>query len=42
MREALRDIGIMLIPMFPMLGLVVLRPQASLFLPSLVSPELLR
>jgi len=42
MRDALRDVGIMLVPMFLVLGLVIMWPQISLFLPSLISPEFLR
>jgi tripartite ATP-independent transporter DctM subunit len=42
MREALRDTCIMLLPMLGVLALVILWPQVSLFLPSLISPEFLR
>jgi len=41
-RDALKDTGIMLIPMFMVLGLVILWPKVSLFLPGLISPEFLR
>ncbi len=41
-RSSLRDVGIMLLPMFVVLGLVIVWPQVSLFLPSLISPEFLR
>lgn len=40
--DVLKDTFIMLIPMFGVLMLVILWPQASLFIPSLVSPELLK
>ena len=42
MRDALKDTGIMLLPMLVVLALVILWPKVSLFLPSLVSPEFLR
>jgi tripartite ATP-independent transporter DctM subunit len=42
MRAALRDTMIMLLPMIAVLALVILWPKASLFLPSLISPEFLR
>jgi tripartite ATP-independent transporter DctM subunit len=42
MRDVIKDTGIMLIPMFVVLALVILWPQVSLFLPSLISPEFLR
>jgi tripartite ATP-independent transporter DctM subunit len=40
--DVLKDTFIMLIPMFGVLMLVILWPQVSLFIPSLVSPELLK
>jgi tripartite ATP-independent transporter DctM subunit len=42
MRDALRDTGIMLLPMLGVLALVIIWPKVSLFLPSLISPEFLR
>ena len=42
MRDAIKDTGIMLIPMFMVLALVIVWPKVSLFLPSLISPEFLR
>jgi tripartite ATP-independent transporter DctM subunit len=42
MREAIKDTLIMLLPMLGVLALVILWPQVSLFLPSLISPEFLR
>jgi tripartite ATP-independent transporter DctM subunit len=42
MRDALKDTCIMLLPMLGVLVLVILWPQVSLFLPSLISPEFLR
>jgi TRAP-type C4-dicarboxylate transport system permease large subunit len=41
-RDAIKDTMIMLIPMFVVLGLVIVWPKVSLFLPSLISPEFLR
>jgi TRAP-type C4-dicarboxylate transport system permease large subunit len=41
-RDAIKDIGIMLIPMFLVLALVIAWPKVSLFLPGLISPEFLR
>jgi tripartite ATP-independent transporter DctM subunit len=41
-RDALKDTGIMLIPMLLVLALVILWPKVSLFLPNLISPEFLR
>ena len=41
-RDAIKDVMIMLIPMFFVLGLVIVWPAVSLLLPSLVSPEFLR
>jgi tripartite ATP-independent transporter DctM subunit len=38
----LKDVAIMLIPMFLVLMLVIVWPQVSLFLPGLISPEFLR
>ncbi|MCM5569423.1 TRAP transporter large permease [Burkholderiaceae bacterium FT117] len=40
--EALKDVMIMLMPMFAVLMLVILWPQVTLFIPSLISPEFLR
>ena len=42
MRDALADTFIMLVPMLLVLALVIVWPQVSLFLPSLISPEFLR
>ena len=42
MRDALKDTGIMLLPMLTVLFLVIMWPKVSLFLPSLISPEFLR
>ena len=42
MRDAIKDTGLMLIPMFIVLGLVIVWPKVSLFLPNLISPEFLR
>jgi tripartite ATP-independent transporter DctM subunit len=42
MFDVLKDVAIMLIPMFAVLMLVIVWPGLVLFLPSLVSPELLR
>jgi tripartite ATP-independent transporter DctM subunit len=39
--QAMRDVAILLLPMFLMLALVILFPQISLLLPRLVSPEFL-
>src|SRR5262245_21502130 len=41
-RDAIKDTGIMLIPMLLVLALVIAWPQVSLLLPSLISPEFLR
>jgi TRAP-type C4-dicarboxylate transport system permease large subunit len=41
-RDAIKDTGIMLVPMFLVLGLVIVWPKVSLFLPGLISPEFLR
>ena len=41
-RDAIKDTGIMLIPMLLVLALVIVWPQVSLFLPQLISPEFLR
>jgi len=38
----MKDVAIMLIPMFLVLMLVIVWPQVSLFLPGLISPEFLR
>ncbi|MGE0714848.1 MAG: TRAP transporter large permease [Alphaproteobacteria bacterium] len=42
MIDVLKDTMIMLLPMLAVLMLVILWPQVSLFLPSLISPEFLR
>jgi tripartite ATP-independent transporter DctM subunit len=42
MRDAIKDTGLMLIPMLMVLALVIIWPKISLFLPSLISPEFLR
>lgn len=42
MFDVLKDVLIMLIPMFGVLILVIVWPQVSLLLPSLVSPEFLK
>jgi TRAP-type C4-dicarboxylate transport system permease large subunit len=42
MKDALKDTMIMLVPMLLVLALVIIWPQVSLFLPSLISPEFLR
>ena len=42
MRDAIKDTGIMLIPMLLVLALVIVWPKVSLFLPNLISPEFLR
>jgi tripartite ATP-independent transporter DctM subunit len=41
-RDAIKDTMLMLIPMFFVLGLVIMWPKVSLFLPSLISPEFLK
>jgi TRAP-type C4-dicarboxylate transport system permease large subunit len=41
-RDAIGDTMIMLVPMLLVLALVIVWPQVSLFLPSLISPEFLR
>ncbi len=41
-RSALKDTGIMLVPMLMVLVLVIIWPKVSLFLPSLISPEFLK
>jgi TRAP-type C4-dicarboxylate transport system permease large subunit len=41
-RDAIKDTGIMLIPMFLVPALVSAWPTVSLFLPGLISPEFLR
>ena len=41
-RDTLKDVGIMLMPMLAVLALVIIWPDVSLFLPSLISPEFLR
>ena len=40
--DALKDVGIMLMPMLAVLALLILFPQVVLFLPSLISPEFLK
>ena len=42
LRAALKDVAIMLIPMFVVLAMVIMWPQVSLLLPALVAPEFLR
>ena len=42
LRDAIKDTGIMLIPMLLVLALVIVWPKVSLLLPSLISPEFLR
>jgi tripartite ATP-independent transporter DctM subunit len=42
LRAALKDVGIMLIPMFVVLAMVIMWPQVSLLIPSIVAPEFLR
>ena len=42
MGDVLKDVMIMLLPMFGVLMLVIIWPQVSLFLPGLVSPEFLK
>jgi tripartite ATP-independent transporter DctM subunit len=42
MRTVLKDVLIMLLPMLGVLLLVIIWPQVSLFLPGLISPEMLR
>src|SRR5262245_44245064 len=41
-RDAIKDTGLMLIPMLMVLALVIVWPKLSLWLPSLLSPEFLR
>ncbi len=41
-RDAIKDTMLMLLPMFFVLGLVIMWPKVSLFLPSLISPEFLK
>lgn len=41
-RDVLKDTMLMLLPMLLVLALVIVWPQVSLFLPSLISPEFLR
>jgi TRAP-type C4-dicarboxylate transport system permease large subunit len=41
-RDAIKDTVIMLLPMLVVLALVIVWPQVSLLLPSLISPEFLR
>ena len=41
-RDAIKDTGIMLIPMLMVLALVIVWPKVSLFLPQLISPEFLK
>jgi TRAP-type C4-dicarboxylate transport system permease large subunit len=40
--EVLRDTMIMLMPMFGVLMLVIMWPQVTLFIPSLISPDFLK
>jgi len=40
--DVLKDVMIMLMPMFGVLVLVIVWPQVSLFLPGLISPDFLR
>lgn len=40
-RDAIKDTGLMLIPMLMVLTLVIVWPKLSLWLPSLISPEFL-
>ena len=42
MKDALKDTGIMLIPMLGVLALLVVWPEVVLFLPRLISPEFLK
>jgi len=42
MRDVLKDVTIMLLPMLGVLLLVIIWPQVSLFLPGLISPDMLR
>ncbi|MEY4212875.1 MAG: hypothetical protein RL458_1101 [Pseudomonadota bacterium] len=42
MRDVLKDVMIMLVPMFGVLLLVIIWPQVSLFLPGLISPDMLK
>ena len=41
-RDAIKDTGIMLVPMLMVLALVIMWPKVSLFLPQLISPEFLK
>ena len=41
-RDAIKDTGIMLVPMLMVLALVIVWPKVSLFLPQLISPEFLK
>ena len=41
-RDAIKDTGIMLMPMLMVLALVIVWPDVSLILPQLISPEFLR
>jgi tripartite ATP-independent transporter DctM subunit len=41
-RDAIKDTMIMLVPMLLVLALVIVWPQVTLFLPSLISPEFLK
>ena len=41
-RDAIKDTGIMLVPMLMVLALVIVWPKVSLFLPQLISPEFLQ
>ena len=41
-RDAIKDTGIMLVPMLMVLALVIVWPKVSLLLPQLISPEFLK
>ena len=41
-RDAIKDTGIMLVPMLLVLALVIVWPRVSLLLPQLISPEFLK
>src|SRR6186997_1650324 len=41
-RDAIKDTGIMLVPMLMVLALVIVWPEVSLILPKLISPEFLK
>jgi tripartite ATP-independent transporter DctM subunit len=42
MVDALKDVGMLLLPMFAVLALIIVFPQIPMFLPSLISPEFLK